>query len=182
MIKKIFYPVLILTFIVFGCRKSSGDTIRKDEKQIKPIHTLNDGGNRAYDFSLKSVDGKTVKLSDFKGKIVIVDFWATWCGPCREGIPDLVDIQRKYKNKVVVIGISLDQANTRKNLDQFIKNHGINYQILYGNMDVVTNYGNIQAIPTTFIIDQNGNIVYKNIGLAPKSKYINTIESLLKKT
>ncbi len=159
--------LIISTVTVFGCSKSGDDP---------------SSGNQAYNFSLKSVDGKTVNLSDFKGKIVIVDFWATWCPPCRKGIPDLIDIQKQYKDKVAVIGISLDSDQTVGNIGPFIKSYGINYPIVYGNQEVVTKYGNINSIPTTFIIDQKGNIVTSYIGLTPKSRFINDITSLLSKS
>lgn len=183
MLNKLFYPVIILTLIVFGCNKNKNNSSADNgNKNLNVVHALNKGGDKAYDFSLQSVNGKTVSLSDFKGKVVVLDFWATWCGPCRKGIPDLIDIQKQFKNKVAVIGISLDQDNTKADLVPFIKKFGINYPVLYANMDVVMNYGNIQAIPTTFIIDQYGKIVDRNIGLAPKSKYVDKIESLLKKS
>lgn len=133
---------------------------------------------KAANFKLKSTDGKFVQLSDFKGKIVIIDFWATWCGPCRKGIPDLVSIQNDYKNDVVVLGISLDGDKTKKNIVPFIKQYGINYPILYGTEEVVKNYGDIQAIPTSFIIDRKGNIVDKHVGLVEKTVYINKIKEL----
>lgn len=136
---------------------------------------------KAPDFKLKLTDGKTIKLSDHKGKIVIVDFWATWCPPCRKGIPDLIEIQKKYDKKVVVIGISLD-TETKDDVIPFIKKFGINYPIAFGNMEVVQAYGNIQAIPTSFIIDQKGNIVDTHVGLVDKMVYINKIEKLLKKS
>lgn len=139
------------------------------------------GSEKAPDFQLKSVDGKTIKLSDYKGKIVIVDFWATWCPPCRRGIPDLVSIQKEFKGKVVIIGISLDGEQTIKDVPGFIKNYEINYPIVYGNEKVVADYGNIQSIPTAFVIDKKGNIVDTHVGLVPKENYVNKIKELLKK-
>ena len=122
-----------------------------------------------------------IKLSDHKGKIVIVDFWATWCPPCRRGIPDLIDIQKEYKNDVVIIGISLD-TQTKPDVVPFIKEFGINYPVAYATMEVVQNYGNIESIPTSFIIDQSGKIVDMHIGLVDKSVYVDKITKLLKKS
>ncbi len=136
--------------------------------------------SKAPDFKLKLTNGKDIKLSDHKGKIVIIDFWATWCPPCRKGIPDLIDIQKKYDKKLVVIGISLD-TETKDDVVPFINKFGINYPVAYGNMEVVKAYGNIQAIPTSFIIDQKGDIVDTHVGLVDKSVYVNKIEELLKK-
>ncbi len=87
--------------------------------------------------------------------------------PCRKGIPDLISIQNEYKDDLVVIGISFDQPATQDQLVPFIENYGINYPIVLGNIEVSAAYGNIQAIPTSFIIDQEGNIINKHIGLVP---------------
>jgi len=137
-------------------------------------------GDKAPDFSLKSVDGKTVKLSDYKGKVVIIDFWATWCGPCRRGIPDLVSIQKEFKNELVIIGISLDAEKTIKDVPGFVKSYDINYPIVYGDEKVVMAYGGIQSIPTAFVIDKKGNVVDRHIGLVSKDTYVNKIKELLK--
>ncbi len=136
---------------------------------------------KAPDFSLKSVDGKVVKFSDFKNKIVIVDFWATWCPPCRRGIPDLISIQNEFKNDVVIIGISLDGDKTIKDVPGFIKDYGINYPVVYGDEKTVIAYGGIEAIPTSFVIDKKGNIVDQHVGLVDKNVYVNKIKELLKK-
>ena len=136
--------------------------------------------DKAPDFSLKSVDGKTVKLSDYKGKVVIIDFWATWCPPCRKGIPDLISIQNEFKDKVVIIGISLDREKTIKDVPGFVKSYGINYPVVYGDDKVVTDYGGIQSIPTAFAIDKNGNIADSHVGLTDKDTYVNKIKELLK--
>ena len=133
----------------------------------------------APDFTLYTLDGDEVKLSDYLGKVVILDFWATWCPPCRKGIPDLISIQNEYKDDLVVIGISLDQPATQDQLIPFIKNYGINYPIVLGDLEVSAAYGNIQAIPTSFIIDQEGNIINKHIGLVLKSTLAEEINSLL---
>lgn len=131
----------------------------------------------APDFSLEDINGKVVKLSDFKNKIVIIDFWATWCPPCRKGIPDLIELQNDYKKDLVIIGISLDRE-TKKDVPGFVKNYGINYPIVYGNQEVSQKYGGIQAIPTSFIIDKKGYIVETYVGLVPKSNYETIIKQI----
>lgn len=136
-------------------------------------------GAKAPSFSLKATDGKTISLSDFKGKIVIVDFWATWCPPCRKGIPDLIQLQKDYNGKVQVIGISVD-TDSKDQVPGFIKSYGINYPILYSSNEVVKAFGGIEAIPTAFVIDKNGVIADKHVGLVPKTIYSEKIESLLK--
>ena len=139
----------------------------------------NNEAEKAPDFSLLTLNGEEVKLTDYEDKIVILDFWATWCGPCRRGIPDLVSIQKEYKDDVVVIGISLDQPSTQPYIKSFIDHFGINYPIVLGTIDVVIAYGNIQAIPTSFIIDRERNIVKKHVGLVPKATIVKEINTLL---
>lgn len=134
----------------------------------------------APDFTLKSSEGKTIKLSDFKGKVVIIDFWATWCPPCRKGIPDLIDLKKKYGSKgFEVIGISVDSDNTKNDVVPFIKTNGINYPVAYVESSVIESYGGIQSIPTSFVIDKKGKIVASYVGITPKATYENHIKKLL---
>lgn len=176
--KLLIFPVLaLLSFTTIACEKENNENVYSENNSSLLLNT----SAKAADFSLKTPDGKIVKLSDYKNKIVILDFWATWCPPCRKGIPDLIAIQKEYKNDVVVIGISLDRDNTIADVVPFIKNYGINYPVVYGNMDVVKAYGGIEAIPTSFILDQKGNIVDTHVGLVPKETYTSVIKTLLTK-
>ncbi len=125
-------------------------------------------------------------LSDYKGKVVILDFWATWCPPCRKGIPDLIQIKKEFKDKgVEVIGISLDSFTrggaTKNDVIPFIKEYGINYPILIGDMNVAQQYGGINSIPTSFVIDKEGYIVTYYQGLIEKAQYVNDINKALAK-
>lgn len=142
----------------------------------------NDGkiGSKAADFSLKSINGKTIKLSDYKGKVVILDFWATWCPPCRKGIPDLISIQKEFGKDVVVIGLSVD-TDSKMEVPGFAQKQGINYAIVYSTDAITKQYGGIEGIPTTFIIDKKGNIADTHVGLVPKAVLTEKIQSLLKK-
>ena len=176
------FMILLLTTAILGCQKTreSNDPETRLSDTTNNVKTKNTN-NLAPDFTLKLTDGKDIKLSDHKGKIIIIDFWATWCPPCRRGIPDLVEIQKKYQKDVLIIGISLDNE-TKPDVVPFIKQYGINYPVVYGTMEVVKAYGNIQAIPTSFVVDQSGQIVDKHVGLVDKSTYINKINALLKKS
>jgi cytochrome c biogenesis protein CcmG/thiol:disulfide interchange protein DsbE len=138
-------------------------------------------GKTAPDFALKSVDGKIVKLSDFKGKVVIIDFWATWCPPCRKGIPDLVDLKKEFGKKgLEVIGVSVDDQRTIEQVPSFVKDKNINYPVVYGDSKVSQNYGGIESIPTSVIVDKAGNIVAQYTGLQPKETYVAQLKKLLK--
>ncbi len=125
--------------------------------------------------------GKTLTLSSLKGKVVILDFWATWCPPCRKGIPDLIDIKKKYSKNVEIVGISVDEMsrNTKSKVVPFIKEYGINYPVVYADMGVIQNFGGIRSIPTTFLIDKEGNVVAKYEGLLPKDVLEKEVEKAI---
>ena len=134
---------------------------------------------QAPDWQLTDVEGKTMKLSDFRGKVVILDFWATWCPPCRAEIPGFVEIQKKYADKgFTMIGVSLDREGPSV-VKPFIARFGMNYPVVMGNQKVAADYGGITAIPTTFIIDRQGYIVAGYQGLTMQSIFESVIDGLL---
>lgn len=186
---KLMFPLfLFFTFIIIGCQnknvRDEPATTKENtsaNSQYTATTTTNSSEAMAPDFVLTDTKGNQIKLSDYRGKVVILDFWATWCPPCRRGIPDLIDLQKTYKNKLAVIGISLD-TDSKKDVVPFIKEYGINYKVAYGDNNVVQKYGNIQSIPTTFIIDQNGKIVNSYIGLQRKETFENQIKALINKS
>ena len=135
---------------------------------------------KAPGFEVTDLKGEKITLKSLEGNVVFLDFWATWCPPCRKGIPDLISIQNDYKNDVVIIGISLDGEKTLKDVPGFVKSYGINYPIVYGDDKVVAAYGGIEGIPTAFVVDKKGNVVDKHVGLVPKDTYVNKIKELLK--
>jgi thiol-disulfide isomerase/thioredoxin len=133
----------------------------------------------APDFALKDLDGNTVRLSDYKGKVVIIDFWATWCGPCRRGIPDFVELQKEFGDeKLQILGVNLDRGDLSV-VPKFADQYNINYPILYSNDDVQMKYGPIRNIPTVFIVDKNGFVRDMRVGLYPKDFFVKAINMLL---
>ena len=177
MLKCFFVSVILLFgFIINSSNSKTVYALTNDYKQQK------DDNKKAPNFTLMDINGNEVTLSDYKGKVVILDFWATWCGPCRMSIPDLISIQSEYQDDLVIIGISLDDGRTLGDVKPYANSVGINYPVVFGTMDVVNDYGNIYAIPTSFIIDQSGKIVTSHIGLVPKKIIKGEINSLLGKT
>ena len=127
------------------------------------IGTTSVEAQEAPNFTLTDLNGQEVSLSDFKGKVIIVDFWATWCGPCKMEIPSFIQLQEDYKDDVVILGISLDQGGP-KTVVPFAKKMNINYPIVYGDGSVVQADGGVRGIPTTFVIDRDFNIQRKYVG------------------
>ncbi|TSA15456.1 TlpA family protein disulfide reductase [bacterium] len=128
-------------------------------------------------FTLSDVNGHQVSLSDFKGKVVILDFWATWCPPCKREIPDFIKLQSEYGSKgVQIVGIALDQPEKVK---AFERDNAMNYPVLMGNDEVSAHYGGVESIPTTFIIDKAGRIVTKYEGFRSKETFESQIKKLL---
>lgn len=141
-------------------------------------------GEQAPDFTLTSLDGKKVSLKSYRGKAVIVDFWATWCGPCRVEIPWFEDFRQQYGPQgLAVLGVSTDQlddsdpAKAHQVVTDFAKQIHMNYPVLMATDSVEQQYGGISALPTTFFINRSGQVVASTIGLAPHS----VIEADIKK-
>ncbi|HHS50909.1 MAG TPA: TlpA family protein disulfide reductase [candidate division Zixibacteria bacterium] len=132
-------------------------------------------------FNLPDIDGNRVSLSDFAGKVVLIDFWAVWCGPCRIMIPGLIELQNQYRDAgLVVLGISVDQQ--RNNVPGFVRREGINYPIVFHDRNVVMAYGNVSSIPTTFVVDRNGCIRHRLVGAHSKAQLERVIRPLLGET
>ncbi len=125
----------------------------------------------ALAFTLPTTDGVEISFSDFQGKTVLIDFWATWCPPCREEIPEFVDLYHRYKGRgVEIIGISLDKGNA-EGVKKFVEEFGIQYPVVIADEEVVHTFGGVRAIPTTFLVNSKGRIVKKYIGLHPGKEF-----------
>ena len=133
----------------------------------------------APEFALKDADGKTVHLSDYKGKVVVLDFFATWCGPCKIEIPWFMEMERKNKAKgFAVLGVSMDDEGWEV-VKPFLADLGVNYRVVIGNDQTGGMYGGVDALPTTFLIDKEGRIAAVHVGLASKKDFEDGIEQLL---
>ncbi len=134
-------------------------------------------GNLAPQFTLTDISGNKVALSDFKGKVVILDFWATWCPPCKREIPDFISLQSAYEARgLQIVGIALDQPDKVR---EFARQNGMNYPVLLGNDQIAQEYGGIEGIPTTFIIDRNGRLVNRFEGFRSREDFESEIRRVL---
>jgi peroxiredoxin len=135
--------------------------------------------HKAPDFALKDADGKLVHLADYRGKVVLLDFWATWCGPCKIEIPWFEEFQRQHQGKgFAVIGVSMDDDGWEV-VKPFLTRLKVNYRVLIGNDHTAQLYGGIDALPTTFLIDREGRIAAVHVGLVDRKEFENGIEKLL---
>ena len=136
--------------------------------------------NTAPDFALKDASGRELKLSDYRGKVVLLNFWATWCGPCRIEIPWFKDFQQTYKDKgFTVIGVAVDDEGWEV-VKPYIAQKQFNYPVVLGTESMEQHYGGIDSLPTTFIIDKEGRIASTHIGLVSKQDYEVDIQELLR--
>jgi len=140
---------------------------------------LNFKGQPAPEFELKSLDGKTVRLADFRGKAVLLNFWATWCQPCKIEMPWFVELQNKYGAQgLQVVGIAMDDAS-EQDIAKFAKDMGVNYPVLIGKESVGDAYGGVQFLPTTFFLDRDGKVVDRVFGLKSRSDIEDDVKTAL---
>ena len=134
---------------------------------------------KAPEWTLKDVDGREVKAADFKGKVVVVDFWATWCPPCRKELPAYVAMQKKYADRgLVILGFSMDEIPPAE-VKAFGEKMGVNYPLLMADAGTAEAFGGIEGLPTAFVIDRAGNVRHVKLGLADEAAYEALIASLL---
>jgi cytochrome c biogenesis protein CcmG/thiol:disulfide interchange protein DsbE len=145
----------------------------------KPVVKDDTQRKKAPDFALKDSSGKLVHLADFKGKVVLLDFWATWCGPCKIEIPWFMEFQEKYRSRgFEVVGVSMDDDGW-KAITPYVTQKKMNYRVVLGDDKTADQYGGLEALPTTFVIDRNGRIAAAHVGLTNKKDFADAIEKLL---
>ena len=129
-------------------------------------------------FLLNDLDGHVISTASLQGKVVLLNFWATWCPPCREEIPMMTDLQNRFKDKLQIVGISMDDSSADE-VKQFTEEMKIDYQIVMGSSTLSQEYGGVPALPTTFVVNRDGRIVQKHEGLYPIEVYDSEIRALL---
>jgi peroxiredoxin len=131
-------------------------------------------------WTLKDLDGKDVRFDAFKGKVVVLDFWATWCPPCVGEVPRFVGLQRKYaQDGLVVVGVSVD-SNGPGPVRAFATKHGVNYPMLMANDQIISAFGGVDSFPTTYIIDREGKIRDRKVGAVSPAQFEKTLVGILR--
>lgn len=164
--KKLIPIVILLAIIAYGLY----DTLAKDKSKEQPAQVTEgevglEKGNFAPDFELKTLDGKTMKLSELRGKKVIINFWATWCPPCRAEMPEMQKFHEEYGDEVVIAAVNATTSEKNiENVHAFVKDFGLTFPILLDDTNEVNMTYSIVSIPTSFFVDTSGMIQQKFIG------------------
>lgn len=180
--KKIILPLIIGFAILISCNESENAQSKNSSTQNSKTETVSKEsgiiGSQAPGFTLEDLSGKEVSLEDFEGKTVLLNFWATWCPPCRKEIPDLINLYKnQQENDIVVIGLSVDKRVSEAQLKKFVSEYEINYPVLDGSdAKIDADYGGIRGIPTTFLIDKKGQIRHKWVGPRTREQFMNEVK------
>jgi thiol-disulfide isomerase/thioredoxin len=148
------------------------------QEDHRPVIRFVQNPDPAPDFKLTALDGKTVTLAGVRGKVVLLNFWATWCGPCRAEVPDFVALQDRYKDRLQIIGLNVDDDDAAE-IQKYVDETGINYPVAMTSNEIRIQYGGIPALPTSFVLDTEGRVVQKHVGLWNPAVYETEIRALL---
>ncbi len=174
---------LLAFLLVTGCSKKEEDNPNPIKvSNVSEIITVSKRVDLVPNFSWRDESGKTIDFDSFRGKVTLINFWATWCGPCKRELPDLIALSKEMADKnVKVLGISTDRgSNVIEEVRSFVAEYGISFQIVISNEDIEEAYGNVRVIPTTFLIDADGKIAQTMVGIRSKQQLIEAINTLLK--
>ena len=147
------------------------------QQDTEPVIRFVRNPDPAPDFKLNTLDGKQLTIAALQGKVVFLNFWATWCGPCRAEIPDLIALQDRYKGRLQIIGLNVDDEEV--DIQKYVDETGINYPVAMTSNDVRIQFGGIPALPTSFVLDTAGRVVQKHVGLWNPTVYETEIRALL---
>jgi thiol-disulfide isomerase/thioredoxin len=164
---RVFLPRTVAVALASSAEDANQPVIRfvKNPEMAPPIQALD-------------LLGKPVSKDNWGGKVVIVNFWATWCPPCREEIPELLELKKEYKDRLEIVGISEDDDPPASVL-KFVQQKGMTYPIVMATPELIDSYGGVPALPTSFLIDTQGRVVQKHSGLYPIKSYQREIRALL---
>ncbi len=162
----------VLAIGLFSCTKTDEPT---GAAKLKAEHTRNE----AADFALEDANGQTLKLSDLRGKVVLLNFWATWCGPCKVEIPWFIEMEREFKDQgFAVVGVSMDEDGW-KAVKPFMQDMKVNYRMVLGTEEMAQLYGGVEALPTSYVLDRNGKVASVHMGIVSRKVFEEEIRALL---
>jgi thiol-disulfide isomerase/thioredoxin len=144
-----------------------------------PVVRFASNPQAAPPFLARDIDGNVISTAEWKDKVVLLNFWATWCPPCREEVPELVDLQARYKDRLQVIGISMDDPEDVRGVKKFAIQEGVNYPIVMASREIILEYGGVPALPTSFVVNTESKVVQKHVGLYPTYVYETEVRALL---
>ena len=171
--------VVIVVMAAVAFMLFAGVRMARPKAGVVKLKPVGKNGSAAPDFELQSLDHKPVRLSDFRGKAVLLNFWATWCAPCKIEMPWFVDLQKKYASQgLQVVGVAMDDSG-EETIAKFAREMSVNYPVLIGKEAVGDAYGGVEFLPTTFIIDREGKVVDRIFGLAGRSEFEDNIKKAL---
>src|ERR1700686_5114028 len=161
---------LMLVFGIQKSRRSSGDPV---------VGGADLRGKAAPEFSLQSLAGKTLRLSDFRGKAVVLNFWATWCEPCKIEMPWFVDLQKKFASEgLQLLDVAMDEASPQE-IEKFAKQMEVNYPVMVGKDSVGDAYGGVQFLPATFYIGRDGKVIERVFGIKGRGEIEDAVKKAL---
>jgi peroxiredoxin len=173
----------ILRWVLFGVALAGMALIRYSWEPGGTSARIGDAKDRrpAPDFSLTDANGSSVQLSGYKGNVVLLNFWATWCGPCKIEIPWFVEFEKVYSGRgFAVLGVSMDEDGWAA-VKPYVEQKKVNYRVVVDDGDMAKRFGGVESLPTTLLIDRDGKIAAEHVGLISKSAYQDQIEQLLGK-
>jgi thiol-disulfide isomerase/thioredoxin len=159
-------------------RTSAAAPVPRGDDANQPVIRFVKDPELAPPLQAQDLLGKAVNKENWAGKVVLVNFWATWCPPCREEIPELIELKKIYKDKLEIVGISEDD-DPPENVLKFARQKGMTYPIILATPELIESYGGVPALPTSFLIDTQGRVVQKHMGLYPIASYHREIRALL---
>jgi thiol-disulfide isomerase/thioredoxin len=168
---------LLSTAAAFGHPQQRAASTAAPENDLPTIRLLRNP-DPAPDFTVQDLEGKPLSPVAFRGKVILLTFWATWCGPCRAEVPDLIALQNRYQDKLQVIGLSVDEGPVAQ-VRRFVEARQINYPVAIVPDDLQEKFGEVHGLPTTFLLDTSGRIVQKHVGLRNPQLYELEIRALL---
>ncbi|MFI5251839.1 MAG: redoxin domain-containing protein [Bacteroidota bacterium] len=185
--KSIFFLLTLLSFTYPGCSNKTNpgnDTTSSAAKQtstVAEVTSVERRDGKAPNFSWQDSGGKKIDFTSVSGKLTLINFWATWCGPCKHEMPDLIALNKEYESRgLTIIGISADVGSSAiEDVKSFVQEQGIPYRVLLANEDIKEAFGNVNMLPTSFLIDKDGKILETLIGARSKASFAQVIDKHL---